>query len=64
MAQDMSYEAILAPLDGFAAAVAQFRERGGKGINVTLPFVAARWTIRRGPRPAEARPIRRSPPTS
>ena len=36
--QEMSYEAILAPLDGFAAAVAAFRAAGGKGMNVTLPF--------------------------
>lgn len=36
--QDMSYEAILAPLDGFAGTVAQFRESGGKGLNITVPF--------------------------
>lgn len=36
--QDMSYEAILAPLDGFAAALAEFRARGGQGMNVTMPF--------------------------
>lgn len=36
--QDMSYERILAPLDGFAAAVAAFRAAGGRGANVTLPF--------------------------
>lgn len=36
--QALSYQAILAPLDGFAAAVAEFRARGGKGMNVTLPF--------------------------
>ena len=36
--QDMAYEAILAPLDGFAEAVAAFRRAGGKGINVTVPF--------------------------
>jgi shikimate dehydrogenase len=36
--EDMRYEAILAPLDGFAATVAQFRESGGKGLNITLPF--------------------------
>ncbi len=36
--QDLSYEALLAPLDGFAAAVQAFREQGGKGMNVTLPF--------------------------
>ncbi|NWG86117.1 MAG: shikimate dehydrogenase [Hydrogenophilaceae bacterium] len=36
--QDMAYEAILAPLDGFPAAVQAFREAGGKGANVTVPF--------------------------
>jgi shikimate dehydrogenase len=36
--QDMSYEAILAPQDGFAAAVAAFRAAGGRGMNVTVPF--------------------------
>ena len=36
--QDMSYEAILAPLDGFAASVAQFIAAGGRGANVTVPF--------------------------
>ena len=35
---DLRYEAILAPRDGFAAAVAAFRAAGGKGLNVTLPF--------------------------
>jgi shikimate dehydrogenase len=37
-AQDMSYEAILAPLDSFATAVRSFAESGGCGANVTLPF--------------------------
>ncbi|MFZ5559075.1 MAG: shikimate dehydrogenase [Pseudomonadota bacterium] len=36
--QDLVYEAILAPLDGFAAAVAAFRAAGGRGLNVTVPF--------------------------
>lgn len=36
--QDISYERILAPLDGFREAVLRFREEGGKGLNVTLPF--------------------------
>ena len=36
--QDMHYEALLAPLDGFAAAVASFARAGGKGANVTVPF--------------------------
>jgi shikimate dehydrogenase len=36
--QDLVYDAIEAPLDGFAAAVAAFRESGGRGANVTAPF--------------------------
>ena len=36
--QDISYEAILAPLDGFAATVERLRKDGYKGCNVTVPF--------------------------
>jgi len=36
--QDMRYEALLAPLDGFATAVRGFIEAGGRGMNVTVPF--------------------------
>lgn len=39
--QDISYEAMLAPLDGFAAAVREFIAAGAgnaKGANVTVPF--------------------------
>ena len=36
--QDLTYEARLAPVDGFAAAVAAFVAAGGKGANVTVPF--------------------------
>jgi len=36
--QDMTYEAILAPLDGFANSVAAFIAAGGRGANVTVPF--------------------------
>lgn len=36
--QDLTYEAILGPLDGFRAAVAAFRHSGGRGMNVTVPF--------------------------
>ncbi len=36
--QDMTYEAILAPLDGFADSVVQFIAAGGRGANVTVPF--------------------------
>lgn len=51
-AQDMRYEAILAPLDGFAESVARFAAEGGRGANVTVPFkeeafrLAARLTPR------------------
>ena len=37
-AQDMSYQARLAPVDGFAAAVGALVGEGGKGANVTVPF--------------------------
>lgn len=36
--QDMAYSALLAPMDGFREAVFAFRDRGGRGANVTVPF--------------------------
>ena len=36
--QALRYEALLAPVDGFAPAVADFRAHGGRGMNVTVPF--------------------------
>jgi shikimate dehydrogenase len=36
--QDMAYEALLAPLDGFPATVRAFAAGGGRGANVTVPF--------------------------
>ena len=36
--QDISYEAISAPLEGFAATVERLRKEGYKGCNVTVPF--------------------------
>lgn len=37
-AQDMEYDAILAPLDGFVDVVRAFQREGGKGMNITMPF--------------------------
>lgn len=34
----LTYEKVLAPIDQFKETVTQFVERGGKGLNVTLPF--------------------------
>jgi len=36
--EKLTYEARLAPVDGFAKAVADFVAAGGKGANVTVPF--------------------------
>jgi len=36
--QDLDYRAILAPLDDFAGSLATFRDQGGAGANVTVPF--------------------------
>lgn len=43
--QDMSYEALLAPLEGFAATVGQFRADGGRGMNITVPFKEEAWRL-------------------
>ena len=43
--QDMEYSALLAPLDGFRAAIEGFRAQGGKGLNVTVPFKLEAWHI-------------------
>ena len=54
--QDMTYEAILAPLDGFAESVAAFIAAGGRGANVTVPFKeeAYRLASRLSPRARRA----------
>ncbi|MBI3937233.1 MAG: shikimate dehydrogenase [Betaproteobacteria bacterium] len=36
--EDISYAAILAPRDGFRPVALAFRDEGGRGLNVTLPF--------------------------
>lgn len=43
--QDIEYERLLAPLDGFKSTVARFQAEGGKGLNVTLPFKLEAWQL-------------------
>lgn len=44
-AQDITYEALLAPLDGFAASLTDFIAAGGRGANVTVPFKENAYTL-------------------
>ena len=43
--QDISYEAVLAPLDGFAATIERLHNEGYKGCNVTVPFKMEAWQL-------------------
>ncbi|HHJ13450.1 MAG TPA: shikimate dehydrogenase [Gammaproteobacteria bacterium] len=43
--QDLDYEALLVPEDGFAEAVAEFFAAGGRGLNVTVPFKQQAWAL-------------------
>ncbi len=54
--QDLSYEALLAPLDGFATSARAFFANGGLGANVTLPFKLEALSLadRLSPRAAKA----------
>lgn len=42
---ELTYEKIWAPIDGFEAAVAAFIARGGRGMNVTVPFKIAAFDL-------------------
>lgn len=43
--QQLAYDAMLAPKDGFAEAVRQFFATGGRGCNVTVPFKEEAWRL-------------------
>jgi len=43
--QDIGYETILVPLDGFAATVERLRKEGYKGCNITVPFKFEAFSI-------------------
>jgi len=47
--QSLAYTAIEAPLAGFAETVRAFRDGGGLGMNVTLPFKLQAFEIATGP---------------
>ncbi|MCD0498624.1 shikimate dehydrogenase [Achromobacter sp. MY14] len=44
----LSYERLLAPVDGFADAVAAFVAEGGQGLNVTVPFKLDAYALAAG----------------
>ena len=43
--QDIEYEAVPAPLDGFAATIERLRKEGYKGCNITVPFKLEAWKL-------------------
>jgi shikimate dehydrogenase len=43
--EDIHYGRILAAPDGFRDAVTRFRDGGGRGLNVTLPFKREAWEL-------------------
>ncbi|OGA21248.1 MAG: shikimate dehydrogenase [Betaproteobacteria bacterium RIFCSPLOWO2_02_FULL_67_26] len=43
--EDIAYGRILAPLDGFRTAALRFRDEGGRGLNITLPFKPEAWRL-------------------
>ena len=57
--EDMAYEALLAPLDGFENTVRNFIAAGGRGMNVTVPFKLDAWRIAttRSPRAEAAKAV-------
>jgi shikimate dehydrogenase len=57
--EDISYTAILAPLDGFRVTVEAYRNTGGRGLNVTLPFKHEAWQLaaHRSERSEQARSV-------
>jgi len=57
--QDIGYGKLLAPLDGFSAAIETFRAEGGKGVNVTVPFKfeALKFCNQPGPEASDAQAV-------
>ena len=45
--ENLEYTAIQAPLDEFESTVSDFFARGGRGLNVTLPFKERAFALER-----------------
>ncbi len=43
--QNIHYEALRVELDSFAAAIDEFQNQGGKGLNITVPFKQQAWEL-------------------
>lgn len=43
--EDIVYDRLLAPLDGFADTARRFFDGGGRGLNVTVPFKHEAWKL-------------------
>ncbi|MDN3516796.1 shikimate dehydrogenase [Aquisalimonas lutea] len=43
--EDIVYTRREVPVDGFAEAVEQFQDEGGRGLNVTVPFKEEAWDV-------------------
>jgi shikimate dehydrogenase len=41
--QNLTYTALLVPLDGLADALSAFQAAGGRGLNITVPFKREAW---------------------
>jgi shikimate dehydrogenase len=56
---NLEYTRLLAPLDGFAGCIRDFRLQGGRGVNVTLPFKLEAWRFatRRSERAEQAQAV-------
>jgi shikimate dehydrogenase len=50
--QQLTYDAVLVPEDGFGVAVEDFFARGGKGLNITVPFKQDAWAAAQWRSPA------------
>ena len=43
--QNLQYDAILVERGGLNSAVADFLSRGGRGLNITVPFKEDAWAL-------------------